>query len=189
MNERFKFRCWIEGEFPKLVPNYDGEHTEYVYCDEAYGYYIYSDTISDGQIVTTLEDIEKACGLNEEDFDSYLDYLYEKFNVDEGYIWLDGILEQCTGAKDKNGKLIYEGDILEVMVPSFMAQNGKLIYKGDVEHGDCRYVVRWTETGCGFFGYTTMYELITLNAYFMENSIIIGNIHENPELLNGGRNE
>ena len=167
MNDRFKFRCWIEGEFPKLVPNYDGEHTEYVYCDEAYGYYIYSDTVSDGQIVTDTDDIEKACGLNEEDFESYLDYLDDRGNLNPyGYVFFGGILEKCTGGEDRNGKLVYEGDILE-------------------DGGGYRFVVKWSDRQCGFYGYTTTGMIwISLNTVLLENFVIIGNIHENPELLN-----
>ena len=74
------------------------------------------------------------------------------------------VVEQCTGLKDKNGKLIYEGDIVE--------------FDGDF-HGD----IAWDEdAGCWAIRTTenTIYTFDNLYGYELE---IVGNIHENKELL------
>ncbi|MCM1166795.1 MAG: YopX family protein [Lachnospiraceae bacterium] len=76
-------------------------------------------------------------------------------------------LGECTGLCDKNGKLIFEGDIL-------------LAGDGDT------YVVEYRGSWSGFvgrqFGGNPNYNpfLFTV-AYQCE---VIGNIHDNPELLN-----
>lgn len=69
-------------------------------------------------------------------------------------------LEQCTSLKDKNGKLIYEGDI----VKGFYGYN-KVFWD---EGGFC--------IGGGFIAYADLAE-------FYKNIEIISNVHENPELL------
>lgn len=73
------------------------------------------------------------------------------------------VIEQCTGLKDKNGKLIYEGDIVSYKVPS-----GK--YNG---------VVRWDKNTGGWLKSTGGDALHT----YIKTVEVIGNIHENKELL------
>lgn len=95
--------------------------------------------------------------------------------IDNGEIVLTGPFEvipetvgQYTGLKDKNGRKIFEGDIVRY---------GTDIYE----------VVFGTRCGCGYFG-IKMSHIETWNfcnitpANLME---IIGNIHDDPELLKG----
>lgn len=72
---------------------------------------------------------------------------------------------QYTGLTDKNGKRIFEGDILK----SF----------------DALYTVDWIEESAMFYlkpiNVSEGYDFDTINSTCYE---IIGNIHDNPELLN-----
>ena len=105
----------------------------------------------------------------------------------------DVIIEQSTGLKDKNGKEIYDGDILEFdndfddsarrYVPYF---DEKLAAFGFRIYGYQDYI---SESGSEEFesemsliGEIENYEREEI-IFYTEHISIIGNIHENPELL------
>lgn len=86
---------------------------------------------------------------------------------------LEKTIGQYTGLKDKNGKEIYEGDIIQ--------------YK-DITKGLIRYSEKYAQYVLVNTG-TVKDEFEPLGDYNMEVFEIIGNEFDNPELLGGGLDE
>ena len=82
---------------------------------------------------------------------------------------------QCTGLKDKNGRLIWENDVVEIGEHECMV-NGlyKVIY---CEINFCYALERSVDFHYNFFTFSA------LNG-FETSSNVIGNIFDNPELMN-----
>ncbi|MGX9821002.1 YopX family protein [Lactococcus lactis] len=96
--------------------------------------------------------------------------LVDEFSID------DVILMQSTGIKDKNGVEIYEGDILKLHA-IFLAPDDKIGY--------LEYSPK--------YGYSIIFEgnrLYRQEYWASTNKLnyeVIGNIYENPELLEGDK--
>lgn len=90
---------------------------------------------------------------------------------------LEGVkFEQYTGLKDKNGKEIYEGDILRLTRE--VARDKSTLYQVVWDERTAEFDTKnLDETGWDI-GYLN--ETATKEDY-----MVIGNIHENPELLGG----
>ncbi|MBN6889826.1 putative phage protein (TIGR01671 family) [Cytobacillus horneckiae] len=92
-------------------------------------------------------------------------YWFEENGVDDinNNVFLDFM--QYTGLKDKNDKEIYEGDVVTGV---------NRIFEGEILQ-DVNFL-----NGCFMFGNWNAHEFFN-NHQFIE---VIGNIYENPELIN-----
>lgn len=110
-----------------------------------------------------------------------MDWVYRQFEHGRKLIW-----ERSTGLADKNGKEMYEGDIIALLfgyVPmkSVTTENirienaQKAVIHFDTARGAFRYTIKQrTPKDCQFKPGTK------------NNMVVIGNIHENPEFIGGG---
>lgn len=89
------------------------------------------------------------------------------------------IIEQCTGLKDRNQKLIYEGDILDFDLST--PRNGGN-YRGFIRWQKQNNLIGWMISDMDMTGDWDLRQIAHPNDWMVYGEII-GNIHENRELL------
>lgn len=94
------------------------------------------------------------------------------FSIDEKFadLIIPSTICQCTGLKDKNGKLIFENDILSGHIDDEFPEDETRKRVVWHENGWCT-----NEPGCDYYE--------ELDDFDSENFEVIGNIIDNPELL------
>ena len=86
---------------------------------------------------------------------------------------------QYTGLHDKNGKEIYEGDIIEFSYDMFVGNFDTFVAKGKIVFEEGAFYVEVFENER-----TTEDEAYLLYSINLDTIEVIGNIYENKELLN-----
>lgn len=106
-----------------------------------------------------------------DDLQMFNNQLYIGIPGEDYFLGKDDVeLMQYTGLHDKNGKEIYEGDIVQ----GLFADQEELEIKGQViySNGQASYIVIASNNDEWELGY-------------LDNLEVIGNIYDNPELLGG----
>lgn len=86
------------------------------------------------------------------------------------YVVIPKTVGQFTGLFDKNGKEIYEGDILHTITFGFEPEE----YTAIILYDNCRFQLS-NGRNLFYFGQSDLTK--------MDDTIVIGNIYDNPELI------
>lgn len=138
------------------------------------------------------KDYEKMTYFDDEDYEYKppfvfrLDQVFKKDNNYDDYedfeyndITDKVEIMQYTGLHDKNGKEIYEGDIIEFSYDMFIGNFDTFVAKGKIVFEEGAFYVEVFENER-----TTEDEAYLLYSINLDTIEVIGNIYENEELLN-----
>ena len=106
-------------------------------------------------------------------------YFFEANDIESFSALPDGwILMQYTGLKDKNGREIYEGDVVDVSMIEYPGSLQQKIVSKE------RFSVEWHDFNCRFVLQEKGEDGKGYGFNSQSNEIeVIGNIYENPELI------
>ena len=157
LEDRFKFKIWDKTKKKFLPLEYKSEKTDsWIILDNTGVYLVERDNARDVAFFTDITD--------------------------------DVIILQCTGLRDKNGKEIYEGDILNLYVSS------KKLYRYQVKYEIGSFMLVSQDEIFDFpnvwndnvYPLSQLYFEYQNEENYIEQCEVVGNIYENPELLEVG---
>lgn len=175
MNDRFKFNAVVSSYYDIDTPEEYKEVEPQFYLKNV-------DVFCTGEISvdydTLLEAVkEQSKDLTEKEIGQIMQHFEDNSNSPDCEfvsITPDKII-QCTGLKDKNGKLVYEGDVV------IYKGNLKVVVFDEINLCHCllwakRYNPQWKSSTSGL-----KYDKVTKT----KKLEVIGNIYENADLLKG----
>lgn len=134
-------------------------------------------------------------GFADEGYFGKIFFYHDTFTDEEGeeYLFYDNVrvhtdtVGQYTGLQDKNGKKIFEGDIVKFEFPSdklmdLFVVNGKFSFTGVASMEDQFYTLD-KKNEHGGVDSISMWQMRAKRDYHSGVIEILGNIHDNPELL------
>lgn len=92
---------------------------------------------------------------------------------------------QYTGLKDKNGKEIYEGDVIEFSYDVFTGNFDTKVGRGTIEFIDGAFYIKPFEIEGKKIKDIDNEEWFLIYTVNIDTLKVIGNIYDNPELLGG----
>lgn len=168
MSDRFKFRAIVKGYYYIDKPDKCEEYEPSIFLENI-------DVLDMGDIGISEEDLEIAIRKQYPDLQNgYIERIMENFrdnsNGIDTYITITPEqIYQCTDLKDKNGKLIYEGDIVKFRNTDNKYYIGTIKYTDE----DALFCLSYrNENNRDDWDYVSRYKLE-----------VIGNIYENKSLL------
>lgn len=174
MQDRFLFNAVVSSYYDIDTPENYEEFEPQIYLENVD---LFSDEIGI-DYDRLLDTVQKQLNLEKPEISQVMQHFEDNSNSNsDEYVTIkpDKIL-QCTGLKDKNGKLIYEGDILYENMINTVFPKGKY------------WIVEWNNNTAQFFielinktgnSLTDTWHLAR-HSYDYE---VIGNRYQNPELL------
>ncbi len=99
----------------------------------------------------------------------------------EMFVVIPETVGQYTGLTDKNGKKIFEGDVVTTKYK--LGRGGYYVFEVYYNESLCQFALT---INSGSYTKNKQYDWLQLTELKANKIEVIGNIHDNPELLKGG---